>query len=284
MQSYWFGDFDGTDCLPAPDDPFTLVKRIKVLSEVKEAPLPDWEIAVRCGFVNDRVDYLNKLQRTAIAYSGQRLEEIASADASGLVQMVRMVDQIDEAINLLIERAVDWYQGTHHGFRRKSARTRGMVLVTMLRNDADGAFLDVLDEIDRLTNLRKTVTHEVAGRAEREMPNSSALVGGLVAARLAAEAGGIRELAMMPASSLQVLGAKKALFAHLTTGSPPPKHGVVYQHSRVHGSRKEQRGRVSRVLAAKLSIAVRIDYYRKEPDPAFIRSATEAIRKAGAPP
>jgi hypothetical protein len=87
------------------------------------------------------------------------------------------------------------------------------------------------------------LTREIAGCALQVLPNSSALVGGLVAARLAAEAGGIRELAMMPASSLQVLGSRKALFAHLATGSPPPKHGVVFQHGRVHGSRKERRGR-----------------------------------------
>jgi nucleolar protein 56 len=284
MQSYWFGDIDGITCLPAPDNPALLAKRVTALAEAKEAPLPDWEIAVRCGFVNDRAGYLRKLYRTAISYSGDRLEEAVSADSSGLVQMVRMLDQIDEAVNLLTERAADWYQAVHHGFHRKSARVRGATLIDVLRKDADGALLGILDEIDRLMNQRRTLTREVAECADLVLPNSSALVGGLVAARLAAEAGGFRELAMMPASSLQVLGARKALFAHLTTGSPPPKHGVVYQHSRVHGSRKEQRGRVARVLAAKLVIAARIDYYRKEPDPAFIRTATEAIRKAGAPP
>lgn len=105
-----------------------------------------------------------------------------------------------------------------------------------------------------------------------------------MAARLAAEAGGIRELSMMPGSTIQVLGAKSALFSHLTSGSPPPKHGLVFQYRGVHGSRKENRGRVARVLAAKLAIGARIDYYRGEQDPDFILAAKEAIRKAGRDP
>ena len=284
MQSYWFGDLDGNVCLPAPDDPALLAKRVRDLANAREAVLPEWELALRCGFINDRAGYLDCLRRTAISYSRERLVAAMSADTSGLVPMVRMLDQIDETINLLTERATEWYMAMHPGFHRKSTRVRGTALIDGLMKDAGGPILSVLDEIERLSDQRRMLTREIAGCADRVLPNSSALVGGLVAARLSAEAGGIRELAMMPASSLQVLGARKALFAHLATGSPPPKHGVIYQHSRVHGSRKEQRGRLARVLAAKLTIAARIDYYRKEPDPAFIRNATEAIRKAGSAP
>jgi nucleolar protein 56 len=139
----------------------------------------------------------------------------------------------------------------------------------------------VLDEIERLIEQRTSLMKRVSQRAEEVLPNSSALAGGLVAARLMAEAGGIRELAMMPASSIQVLGAKQALFSHFSTGSPPPKHGVIYQHGRVHGARKENRGKVARALSTKLAIAARIDYYRKEPDREFIEKAAETIREAG---
>jgi nucleolar protein 56 len=56
---------------------------------------------------------------------------------------------------------------------------------------------------------------------------------------------------------------------------------VIYQHGRVHGARKENRGKVARTLSTKLAIAVRIDYYRKEPDQEFLKKATETIRDAG---
>lgn len=281
MQSYWFGDLDGAACFPASDDPAVLVKRIRDLVEDREALLPKWELSVSCGFVKDRAGYLERLRTTAITYFREMLSASMSADTSGLLPMVRMLDQIDESINLLTECATEWYMATHPGFHLKSIRVRGTSLIDLLRKDAVGPLLSVLEEIDRMGDQRRMLTREIAGCADEVLPNSSALVGGLVAARLAAEAGGIRELAMMPASSLQVLGSRKALFAHLATGSPPPKHGLVFQHGRVHGSRKEQRGRVARVLSAKLGIAARIDYYRKELDPGFIRNATDAIRKAG---
>lgn len=281
MESYWFGDREGQVCRPAPDDPAVIAGRIKLLAESKAASIPDWRIAVRCGFVRDRTEYIRKLREAAISLAAKDLEQSFRADQSGLIQMVRMLEQMDLAINLLTERAVDWYRATRPGFSRKLDIPSGRNLITWLHRDADEALAAVLEEIERLMELRMSLMKKVSQRAGEVLPNCSAVVGGLVAARLAAEAGGIRELAMMPASSIQVLGAKQALFSHLSSGSPPPKHGVIYQHGRVHGARRENRGKVARALSARLAIAARIDYYRKEPDRDFLEKAAEVIRRAG---
>jgi nucleolar protein 56 len=281
MESYWFGDRDGQVCQPAPKDPAILTGRIELLAERGAASIPDWRIAVRCGFFRDRAEYVQVLREAAINLATKNLERGYRADNSGLIQMVRMLEQIDLSINLLTERAVDWYRATRPGFSRKLAVPSGRNLITWLHEDADEALGGVLDEIEHLMEQRTSLAKRVSQRAEGVLPNCSALVGGLVAARLAAEAGGIRELAMMPASSIQVLGAKQALFCHLSSGSPPPKHGVIYQHGRVHGARKENRGKVARTLSTKLAIAARIDYYRKEPDREFLEKAAGTIRKAG---
>jgi nucleolar protein 56 len=68
----------------------------------------------------------------------------------------------------------------------------------------------------------------------------------------------------MPASTIQVLGAEKALFRALRTGGKPPKHGVIFQHPAIHRSPKWQRGKIARALAAKLAIAARIDAFTGE--------------------
>jgi len=281
MESYWFGDREGQACRPAPNDSGLLAERIELLAGTGNVSIPNWRIAVRCGFVSDRSEYLRVLQEAAINLVIKNLERGYQADHSGLIQMVRMLEQVDCTINLLTERAVDWYRATRPGFSRKLLLPSGRKLITWLHRDADEALSEVLDEIERLIEQRTTLMKKVSQRAEEVLPNCSALAGGLVAARLAAEAGGIRELAMMPASSIQVLGAKQALFSHLSTGSPPPKHGVVYQHGRVHGARRENRGKVARTLSSKLAIAARIDYYRKELDREFIEKAAERIREAG---
>jgi nucleolar protein 56 len=281
MESYWFGDREGQVCRPAQNDPGILAERIERLAESRDASIPDWRIAVGCGCVRDRTEYLRILREVAINLATKNLERSYQADPSGFIQMVRMLEQIDLAINLLTERAVDWYQATRPGFSRKLALPSGRKLIAWLHQDADEALSEVLDEIERLIEQRTTLMKRVSQRAEEVLPNCSALAGGLVAARLAAEAGGIRELALMPASSIQVLGAKQALFSHLLTGSPPPKHGIVYQHGRVHGARKENRGKVARTLSTKLAIAARIDYYRKECDQEFLEKAAKMIREAG---
>ena len=92
-------------------------------------------------------------------------------------------------------------------------------------------------------------------------PNLSAILGTSVGARILARAGSIKSLAIMPASTIQVLGAEKALFRSLKTGSQPPKHGLLFQHSLVHAAPRWQRGKIARAVAAKAAIAARVDFH-----------------------
>jgi len=65
----------------------------------------------------------------------------------------------------------------------------------------------------------------------------------------------------MPASTIQVLGAEKALFRSLKTGTRPPKHGIIFQHTYLHQAKRWQRGKIARALAGKLAIAARTDAF-----------------------
>ena len=93
-------------------------------------------------------------------------------------------------------------------------------------------------------------------------PNTKAIVGALLGARLIAISGGLQNLAKRPASTMQVLGAEKALFRAIKTGARPPKHGLIFQHTLIHDAQRWQRGKIARAIAGKLAIAVRIDVYR----------------------
>ena len=96
---------------------------------------------------------------------------------------------------------------------------------------------------------------------EEVAPNIKALAGTLLGARLIALGGRLENLAKKPASTVQVLGAEKALFRSIRTGTHPPKHGIIFQHTMIHESKQWQRGKIARVLAGKLAIASRIDAY-----------------------
>ncbi|MFH1696489.1 MAG: C/D box methylation guide ribonucleoprotein complex aNOP56 subunit, partial [Candidatus Diapherotrites archaeon] len=128
-----------------------------------------------------------------------------------------------------------------------------------------------LDEIKLLAanaiNLRgerRALTEYIEKGMAREMPNFSVLAGPVLGARLLSKAGGMKRLAFMPSSTIQVLGAEKALFQHLRTGAKGPKHGLLYSHALVRAAKPWNRGRIARTISGKLAIAARGDYFLKE--------------------
>ena len=97
------------------------------------------------------------------------------------------------------------------------------------------------------------------------LPSLSLLLGPLLAAKLCTSARGRKRMASLPASTIQVLGAEKAFFMHIRQGTPPPKHGHIFQHSWISRSPKWTRGSIARMLASKAAIAVRVDHFGGEP-------------------
>jgi nucleolar protein 56 len=77
-----------------------------------------------------------------------------------------------------------------------------------------------------------------------------------------AKAGSFEKFSRLPASTIQVLGAEKALFRSLKTGARPPKHGLLFQHPSIHSAPRWQRGKIARTVASKVSIVARIDIFR----------------------
>ncbi|MFH0897721.1 MAG: C/D box methylation guide ribonucleoprotein complex aNOP56 subunit, partial [Candidatus Bathyarchaeota archaeon] len=95
-------------------------------------------------------------------------------------------------------------------------------------------------------------------------PNIRELVGSTLGARLIAATGNLENLSKKSSGTIQVLGAEKALFRSLKTGTRPPKHGLIFQYKDIHQSPRWQRGKISRALAGKLAIAARLDAYGGE--------------------
>jgi nucleolar protein 56 len=282
MQSYWFGDISEGHCSPFTGETSALVSRILALStQMDTFTPPDWQQAVSCGFCSDRADYLARLQAVCIAAAERSVREHYAGKDAELLQMVRTLDEMDTVVNLLSERAADWYMVRHPAFSRKYRRTPARILVRTMRENSRGALGKVAGEIEQLAETRTALAKEVSARANDVIPNTSALIGGLVAARLMAHAGGLLSLSRLPASAIQVLGARTALFAHLKTHSPSPKHGIIFQHRRVHNAPRDIRGRVARVLAGKLAIAARLDYFRGVAAPEFLEQAQDRIDAAG---
>jgi nucleolar protein 56 len=217
------------------------------------------------------------------------------------VQAVRAVDDIDKTLNLLAGRVREWYGlhfpemdrivekhdtyarlvaklGNRNNFTKDNLVAEGLPSETVdqLSNAARRSMGGQIDEVDlevlksfcglmlELYKFRGKSDEYVDDVLKQVAPNMTAIVGAPLSARLISIAGSLDNLAKMPASTLQVLGAEKALFRSLKTGARPPKHGVIFQHGAIHQSPRWQRGKIARALAGKLTIAARVDAFGGE--------------------
>jgi nucleolar protein 58 len=115
------------------------------------------------------------------------------------------------------------------------------------------------DQVIDLSEYRGQLYDYLKSRMTAIAPNLTALVGELVGARLIAHVGSMVNLAKQPASTIQILGAEKALFRALKTKHETPKYGLIYHASLVGQAAPKHKGKISRVLAAKCALGVRMD-------------------------
>ncbi|HJJ47966.1 MAG TPA: RNA-processing protein [Methanocorpusculum sp.] len=250
--------------------------------DAKKIPetLCDWREVKAAGLVSDRMEYLQALRSITMKMAEEGISASLSRKDNALLQMVRMLDEIDNVINLLTERITEWYSSTTPSYSRKYTRSNPARLLQTLAKSDNPSMKRAAREIQSLSETRLAMMKEVSHEADSVLPNMSVLVGGLVAARIVSRAGGLEELSRRASSSIQVLGAESALFSHIRTGSTSPKHGIIFQHRRVHNAPKEVRGKTARLLAAKLAIAARLDLYRGVLDEKFIADANAKIDAA----
>ena len=214
------------------------------------------------------------------------------------VQAVRAMDDLDKTLNLIAGRVREWY-GLHfpemdrmterhdayarlvaklgnrrnftyenlaaEGVPKERAQELSDAAKRSMGAEIDDPDLDVLRSFCKLMSdlykFRENSETYVGEVMKQVAPNMTTIVGAALSARLISIAGSLENLAKMPASTLQVLGAEKALFRSLRTGARPPKHGVIFQHTAIHQSPRWQRGKIARALSGKLSIAARIDSF-----------------------
>merc|ERR1712179_687909 len=118
---------------------------------------------------------------------------------------------------------------------------------------------DLCDQVINIATYRTQLWDYLRNRMNAIAPNLTCMVGELVGARLIAHAGSLMSLAKHPASTVQILGAEKALFRALKTKHDTPKYGLIYHASLVGQAAPKHKGKISRVLAAKASLAIRVD-------------------------
>ncbi len=211
-------------------------------------------------------------------------EELSTIDRDRLVaKAVMQLEQAEKNLREEMERFRDWY--SLHFPELVDEVEDNEKLVEILSENADRDELDafsslaekskgadlkeedleiieeVAEKLEKDFDYRESLEEYVLDVCEEEMPNLSQLLEPLLAAKLVALAGSLEDLAKSPASTIQMLGAEKALFRYLGGEGTPPKHGVLFEHRFVRSLPEGERGKMARFLANKAAMAARLDQY-----------------------
>ncbi|MDH3362025.1 MAG: ribonucleotide-diphosphate reductase subunit beta, partial [Nitrosopumilus sp.] len=255
------------------------------------------QIIVDSGFASNLQDTLGKLREFALGLSSSKVTEVSESPDLHIIQAINSLDEIDKIANGLSSRLREWY-GLHFpeldniidsingyaqivlagkresltkqvfdeaGFPESKVEMLSLISSKSRGGDISDVNLSIVQSIAKqildFHDLRKKLEDHVESEMQEIAPNLSAILGSAVGARILGRAGSLKRLASLPASTIQVLGAEKALFRSLKTGSQPPKHGLLFQHAMVHAAPRWQRGKIARAVAAKAVIAARVDVY-----------------------
>ncbi len=250
------------------------------------------------------------IRNVSLEISTLRIREMSAKPDLQAMESVQALDEIDKTANIVSSRVREWY-GLHFPeltsmiddnpslvkllltFKSRQnfideneleqmgySKNKSKAIVTAAKQSRGAELRE--EDLARMVQLAAEAQHlfslrdKLAGHVEKTMrqvaPNVSEIAGATIGARLIARAGGLEKLAFLPASTIQILGAEKALYRALKSGSRPPKHGILFQHAAVHTAPKWQRGKIARTVAGKIAIAARVDEYRGTRDPSVEKS------------
>ena len=217
-----------------------------------------------------------------------KIKKESASEDKHLIQAINSIDEIDESVSKLIERIREWYAlyfpemevvRNNETYIRLISENKSKDEIIKakpeafpddmidLEEDINPMDLEIMNDyaksIHELQKSRKNIENYIDSKMEAIAPNLRLLVGPTLGAKLISHAGGIKRLAMYPSSTVQIMGAEKALFRHLKSGDRPPKYGLIYQHPQVRGAKWWNRGKIARMLAGRISLAARRDVFTK---------------------
>jgi len=162
-----------------------------------------------------------------------------------IIKAVNLLSDLDSINNLMNENASEWSNRQPAG-------------------EAKEEFEILQKNTTSIESEKKSLNEFIEKEMKAEFPNFSVLATPILGAKLLASAGSKKRLCFMPASTIQLLGAEKALFAHLRKNAKSPKHGHLFNHPLMQKLPRFKRGKAARAIAGKLSIALKQDYFEGE--------------------
>ena len=272
---------------------------------------------VQSNLAMNEIEATQALRNFAIEFSSVRVKEASEKLDLHIIQSVNALDELDKIINVVGARMREWYglhfpeldnliqsliayaeivtkAGLRENITIQIIENAGMhdrkaeIIMDAAKRSKGGDMTTenlvivkkIAQEIISQSELRRILSDHIESAMDLVAPNVKSLLTASVGARIIAKAGSLSRLAVLPASTIQVLGAEKALFRALKTGTRPPKHGLIFQHPLIHSAPRWQRGKIARAIASKVAIAARIDVYRhSEKDSSILERLERRIKE-----
>ena len=239
-----------------------------------------------------------ELRDRLIKATKEEIKKAYSSEEYALMQAINAYIETTRSYNLMYERLGEWFGIYFPEIRISTPKTLSelVLLLSDKQNITQERISALIKEKDRAESIFKkassTMGRELSGdekepivnfaklcietekslaaldayiqtASNRLMPNLTYLTDDKIAAEMLSKAGSMERLAMMPSSTIQLLGAEKALFKHIKFGSKPPKYGVLFKLPSISMAKKQIRGKMARAYAAKIAIALKADYISK---------------------
>ncbi len=215
---------------------------------------------LRKGDLSPIKEFIDKYENEEIKFVGElknkeelkdlmiRIAEMESKENLGedfqIIQILNTYDDLISITNLMKERVMEWKR------------------LEKIKDEKYEICEEIRKEIENLENLKEGIIGELETKSRELVPNLTSLLGSIITARLISQAGGLKRLAKMPSSTIQVLGAEESFFRHLKKGTKCPKHGIIFQIPEIRKAPRNVRGKLARYLAGKIAIAARVDFYQ----------------------
>lgn len=225
--------------------------------------------------MGDKLSQIEGLRKKNLERTKTKIKASVSKDQM-IINAINNIEELEKSINVVAGRLREWFSLENPELEREVTDNERFIEI-VLQNDAlpsaMGSEFDPEDEqamkalaagAAALVQTKTFLLLYLEKSMQKLCPNVLRLAGVTIGAKLLREARSLKRLASLQSSTVQLLGAEKALFRHIKTGARPPKYGYIINHPLIINSKQSDRGKASRALADKLSIAARLDYFKGE--------------------
>ncbi len=220
-------------------------------------------LALESRWVSTQSELNEILTKVNVLLSGEKIKIVKKDKV--IMHVIGIIDELDSSLNSLSERLREWYgMLSPETVREVKSHENLLELLSKSKKEGKEKIHEFSKSLHGLYKTRDSLSKYLESLCKETIPNLSAVGGPLLASRLISLAGGLEKTAKLPSSTIQILGAEKALFRHLKGKGKAPKYGVLFGHALIQQAPKPLKGKIARLISSKLSLAAKMDFYSKK--------------------